>query len=89
MNVPESLEAGVPREFAQELPGFVAEIRRSFEPHEIREYLLDVRRVGGLGHVMSNEDFEDFRAAGAVRENRIQGAEDVLILERIKEMLLG
>jgi len=76
-------------EFAVELPNFVAEVKRIFEPHEIREYLESVRRIGAMGHVATDEEFEFMRKAGAFDENPVRGAEDVLIVERIKEMLLG
>ena len=59
-----------------------------FEPHEIREYLEIIRRIGAMGHVASDEEFEFMRKAGAFDENPVRGAEDVLIVERIKEMLL-
>lgn len=74
--------------FAKELPKFVSEIKSIFQPLEIREYLENVRRVGVLGHVMSDDSFESFRAAGAVDEDVVRSAEEVLIMERIKELLL-
>ncbi len=74
-------------EFAVELPHFVAEVKRIFEPHELRDYLENVRRIGAMGHVATDEEFEFMRKAGAFAENPVRGAEDVLILERIKEML--
>ncbi|MBI1821886.1 MAG: hypothetical protein HYR79_09280 [Nitrospirae bacterium] len=75
-------------EFAAELLHFIAEIKRIFEPHEIREYFENFRRVGPLGHVCTDEEFEFLRTAGAVEESPVEGAEEVLIVERIKEMLL-
>src|SRR3972149_6766035 len=70
-------------EFAAELPKFVAEITRIFEPHEIRGYLANIRRVGPLGHVCTDEEVEVLRAAGAIDEDPVRDAEDVLIVERI------
>jgi hypothetical protein len=75
-------------EFARELPNFIAEIKQIFEPWEIREYLENIRRVGAFGHVCTDEEVEVFRAAGAIDEDPVRGAEDVLIVERIKELLL-
>lgn len=75
-------------EFAAELPHFVAEIRDIFEPNEISSYLDSVRRIGALGHVCSAEEHELFRKHRAIDENPVRGAEDILIMERIKEMLL-
>ncbi|MEW6743383.1 MAG: hypothetical protein AB1486_11555 [Planctomycetota bacterium] len=74
--------------FAAELPNFVAEVKRIFEPHEISEYLENVRRIGAMGHVATDEEFEFLRKAGAFHEDPVRGAEDVLIVEHIKEMLL-
>jgi hypothetical protein len=64
-------------------------VKRVFEPHEIREYLDDVRRIGSMGHVATDDEFEFMRKAGAFDENPVRGAEDVLIVERIKELLLS
>jgi hypothetical protein len=75
-------------DFASEIPLFVAEIKCIFEPNEIRGYLENLHRVGPLGHVCTDEEFELLRTAGAILESPVEGAEDVLIVERIKEMLL-
>lgn len=76
------------QEFAAELPHFIAEIKRIFEPSEIRMYLENVRRVGALGHVCSDEEFEVFRNAGAIDGDPVRGAEEVLAVARIRQMLL-
>lgn len=65
-------------EWREQLPLFVAEIKQLFSPEEIRGYLDGVRRVGPLGHVLSDDEFEEFRAAGAVEDDPVGGAEDVL-----------
>jgi hypothetical protein len=75
--------------FAGEIPGFVAEIRDIFEPDEIRAYLDTVRRVGALGHVATDEAYEEMREAGAIDEDPVEWAEDILLIERAKELLLG
>lgn len=83
------VEAGDTRpEFARELPNFVAEVKRIFEPREIRGYLDGVRRVGALGHTCTDEQFEVFLEAGALDEDPVRGAEGILRLARIREMLL-
>jgi len=76
-------------EFAAELPSFVAEVRRIFGPHEIRAYLGGVRRVGPEGHVLTDAEYDFMRDAGAFLESPVRGAENVLLLERIREMLLA
>ena len=75
-------------DLAAELPGFVAEIRAIFEPFELHAYLTNVRRLGALGHVMGDEQFVEFREAGAVAEDIVTAAEDVLYVERMKSLLL-
>jgi hypothetical protein len=75
-------------EFADELPQFVAEIRQIFEPAEIRTYLDGVRRVGALGHTASDEAYEDMCAAGAVPGGPVEWAEQILLLERTRALLL-
>jgi preprotein translocase subunit Sss1 len=75
-------------EFARELPEFLAEIKRIFEPWEIREYLENIRRVGPFAHTCTDEEYAVLRAAGALDEDPVRGAEDVLIVGRITEMLL-
>src|SRR2546426_3584742 len=77
------------RELVAELPKFVAEIKTIFEPWEMREYLSGVRRLGALGHVASEKAFEEMRAAGAIQEDIVTAAEDVLLVGRMKVLLLG
>jgi hypothetical protein len=45
--------------------------------------------VSALGHVCADEEFEALLTAGALDENLVQGADDVLIVERIKALLLA
>ena len=75
--------------FAGELPRIVAEIKRVFDHAEIETYLDNVQRVGALGHVASDEAYEEMREAGAVPEDPVWWAEDILLIERGKELLLG
>lgn len=76
-------------EFRQELPRFVAEIQTVFEPGELRSYLDGVRRVGAPGHIMSDEDHALCRSAGMFEESVVRGAESVVRMGRIRELLLG
>ncbi|MGH9461136.1 MAG: hypothetical protein ACRD1X_07950 [Vicinamibacteria bacterium] len=75
-------------DFAAELSAFLAEIRSIFEPSEIRAYLDKVPRVGSLGHILSDADYEEFRDAGAVEEDPVEWAREILLVERVKKMLL-
>jgi hypothetical protein len=74
--------------FADEVPSFVAEIKDIFDRDEIRAYLDTVQRVGALGHVAADEAYEEMREAGAIDDNPVEWAEDILLIERAKELLL-
>jgi hypothetical protein len=76
------------REFARETPSFIAEIKRIFEPWELRRYVEGVRRVGALAHTSTEEEYETLQAAGAIEQDPAAWADDILILERIKKLLL-
>jgi len=75
--------------FAGEVPGFVEEIREIFDRSEIQAYLDTVHRVGPLGHVASDEVYEEMREAGAIDENPVWWARDILLIERAKKLLLA
>jgi len=79
--------AGHDAKFAQELPRLVAEIKRIFSRAEIQNYLENIRRVGALAHVCTDEEYEVFRAARAIPGDPVRSAEEVLLVERIKELL--
>jgi len=74
-------------EVAAELPAFAARIREIIDPQELRRWFTTVRRVGPLGHAASEEQFQTFVAAGAVEENPVTSAEEILALERARELL--
>lgn len=75
-------------DLAAELSTFVAEIRTIFQPSEIRAYLEGVHRVGPLGHVCDDETYEQMRDAGAVDEDPVEWAREILLVERVKKLLL-
>ena len=75
-------------DFAGEVAPFVEEIRTIFQPSEIRAYLEAVHRVGPLGHVASDEEYEEMREAGAVDEDPVRWAREILLVERVKKLLL-
>lgn len=74
-------------EWREQVPLFIAEIKQIFSLEELQGYLDGIRRVGPLGHVLSDEEFEQFRAAGAVEDDPVGGAEDVLRVERARRLL--
>lgn len=53
-----------------------------------QSYLSGARRVGALGHTASDEAYEELRAAGAVPEDPVEWAEQILLLDRARELLL-
>ena len=75
-------------EFEAEIPAFVAEIKSIFQPYEISEYLENVRRVGAFGHICTDAQYETAREMDG-RDDVVAGAEDILLLDRAKELLLG
>ena len=48
-----------------------------------------MHRVGPLGHVASDEVYEEMREAGAIDENPVWWARDILLIERAKKLLLA
>ena len=73
--------------FKNQLPLFVQEVKRIFTQDEIRTYLNAVENTGAEGHVLSPEDLEFMRDADVFAEDPVRAAEDVLIVEQLKEML--
>ena len=71
-----------------DLPRFVAEVRDIFATWELREYLCGVRRLGAAAHVLSEAQYEEMSAAGALGDDVVWAAEDVILLERAKQLLL-
>lgn len=76
-------------EFSRELPNFVAEIKRIFDRFEIAENLNGVKRLGALGQTLTDEQYTLLEEAESVDETPVQWAQDILVIERIKELLLG
>jgi len=56
---------------------------------EIETYLDTVHRVGALGHVSSDEAYEEMREAGAIDENPVEWAERIFLIKRAKTLLLA
>jgi hypothetical protein len=74
--------------FAGEVPNFVEAIKRIFDQAELRTYLDWVRRVGPLAHTASDDAYEEMREAGVCDEDPVEWAENILLLERARKLLL-
>ncbi len=81
--------AGTQPRFAVETAGFAQRVREIFSRDDLHAYFDTVRRVGALGHVATDEEFQAFRDAGALGEDPVCGAEDVLLLDEAREWLLS
>ena len=81
-------EADRDQTWAAEVPAFTEAIKEIFTREEIAAYLGGVRRVGALGHVASDEAYEEMREEGAVDENPVEWARQILVVERMKRLLL-
>jgi len=75
-------------EWEAEIPAFITEIKAIFQPWELQHYLENVRRVGALGHVCTDEEYARYREMDA-RDDPVAAAENILLLERAKELLLA
>jgi hypothetical protein len=74
--------------FQAEMPAFVAEIKRIFEPWQLAECLEQARRTEPFDASISEDaDPEDIEME---RQNDLRrGAADLLVVERARELLLG
>ena len=75
-------------ELRDDLPRFVVEIRETFAIWQLREYLCGVRRLGAAAHVLNEAQYEEMSAAGALGDDVVGAAEDTILLERAKRLLL-
>jgi hypothetical protein len=74
--------------FQAELPAFVAEIKRIFEPWQLAEYLEQARQTEPFDHsIYEDDDPENIEMERKADLRRC--ATDLLVIERAKELLLG
>ena len=71
------------------VPKFAAEIRQIFTDEELKGYFATATRIGVIGHVCTEEQYETMRDAGAFDEDAVTGATDALLFERARALLLG
>lgn len=81
--------AGSYPDLAKEIPEFAAQIRSLFEAHELTAWFDSVRRLGPLGHTASDKEYQALSAAGAISADPVSGAEEILALDRARELLTG
>jgi hypothetical protein len=71
------------------LPQFAAEIRPIFTSDELRTYFDSTTRVGAPAHVLTEDQYQTMRDAGALDDDVITGASDAILFERARALLLG
>jgi hypothetical protein len=77
-------------EFRAELPAFVAEIKKIFEPWQIAEYLEKAGWTEPFDPSIYEEEGESPEFIEAARKENIRRvAKEMLLIERAKEWLLG
>jgi hypothetical protein len=78
--------------FQAEVPAFVAEIKRIFEPWQLAEYLQTARQTEPFDPSLYDDDDEDYDPELIEMERKDdlrRCASDLLVVERAKEWLLG
>jgi hypothetical protein len=68
---------------------FAAKIREIFTNDELRTYFATTTRVGAAGHVLTDEQYQTMRDAGALDDDAVTGAADAILFERARALLLG
>jgi hypothetical protein len=74
--------------WAARLPLFATEIKRIFTTEELNVYFATTSRVGSVGHVATDEQYQAMRDAGALGEDVVSGAADAILFERARALLL-
>jgi hypothetical protein len=75
--------------WAAKLPSFAAEIKRIFTSEELGAYFATTTRVGSIGHVATEEQYQTMLDAGAFDDDVVSGAADTILFERARALLLG
>lgn len=69
-----------------QLLAFATKIRETIPRGELESYFKNVSRVGALGHVM---DDESYRASPLDDAGPAEFAQDLLLIEKAKKLILG
>jgi hypothetical protein len=75
-------------EFREEIPAFVAEIKRIFERWQLVEYLEKTRQTEPFDPSLYDEDIDPEEMEMDRRDDIRRSARDLLLVERAKEYLL-
>jgi hypothetical protein len=76
------------REWREAIPTFVAEIKALVEPWKLAEFLNTPRRLGPMGHTISEEGHRAFREQMTEEERIREDARNLMLLEWTKELLM-
>ncbi len=76
-------------EVQAEIPAFAARIREIVEPQDLITWFANVRRIGALGHIATEAQYQ-LLVVNRMRwkSGPVAVAEDILALERAREILL-
>lgn len=75
-------------EWAAAVPDFAGEIRRIFEPWQLKVYSETDRRLGALGHAADEEMHVVLRSQPGDQALLREDARNLLLFERARELLL-
>jgi len=75
--------------WAEKLPLFVAEVKRTFTAEDLRRYFATTTRVGSAAHIATDEQYLTMRDAAAFGDDVVSGAADAILFERARGLLIG
>ena len=67
---------------------FVSKIREIYQPYEIKDFLDNIMAFGSAEQFLTEEKYREWLGKGILQKNVVDEAEDVLILEEMKQLLL-
>lgn len=67
---------------------FVSKIREIYQPYEIKDFLDNIMAFGSAEQFLTEEEYREWLGKGILQKNVVDEAEDVLILEEMKQLLL-
>ena len=78
------------KDFKNEIEEFAKSIKDNFEPWELQQYLDSVKRIGSLGHTMTDDEYKETMESGLFDDGSTptSQAEAMLRLSQARELLL-